>query len=162
MISVISKPITKITGDTSNTSKWVGVHQPVEFEVKRKDYSITSKGGVKNGLTWFRILTTSGISAGDTVTFLCGPEEKKRSFKLVVDRIFPSSTNTYSFIFFDLRNVIDANKITDYKAYVNVDRKGYYVETFVYQSIKNSILELAGVIRSKVDVWGNAKILFER
>ena len=171
MISVISKPITKITGDTSNTSKWVGIHQPVEFEVKRKDYDILSKGGIYNqpqndgtalALTWFRITDIGEIKVGDIVNFLCGPEEKKRSFTLTVAKINLVSTGNYSFIFFDLNDVIDADKITAYKAYVNVQRKGYYIETFVYQSIKNDNLDLAGVVRSKVDVWGNAKINIQK
>jgi len=171
MISIINKPITKITGDTSNTSKWVGIHQPVEFEVKRKDYNILSKGGVYNqpqndgttlALTWFRVSDIGEIKVGDIINFLCGPDEKKRSFTLTVAKINLVSTGNYSFIFFDLNNVIDADKITAYKAYVNVQRKGYFIETFVYQSIKNASLELAGVVRSKTDVWGNAKINIQK
>ena len=171
MIAITKRPQVKITGDSLNTSKWVGVHQPVEFHVQRKDYTITSKGGVSNqqqndgsviALTWFRVLTVSGISNGDTVTFMCGPEEKKRSFTLKVAKIFPDTTNTYSFIFFDLNNIVDAHKITDYKAYINVSRKSYYIECFVYQSYKNESLELAGVVKSKTDVWGRGSINIQK
>jgi len=171
MIAVTKKPQVKITGDNSNTSKWVGVHQPIEFEVQRKDYGILSKGGVYNqpqndgstiALTWFRVLTVSGISNGDVVTFMCGPEEKKRSFTLTVVIISPAATNNYSFIYFNLNDVVDANKITDYLAYVNVNRKSYYIECFVYQSYKNEALELAGVVKAKTDVWGSGTINIQK
>ena len=58
--------------------------------------------------------------------------------------------------------VIDVNKITTYEAYIIVDKKGYFIETFVYQSINNASLSLAGVVRSKTDVWGNAKVNIQK
>ena len=164
MISVTAKPITKITGDTSNTSKWVGIHQPVEFEVKRKDISIILIKNSSNGNKFFKIsridFNNSGLQEGKSFAYLCGPEDNKRQFTLTPISFIIGVKSVL--IEVSMAGVIDANKITTYKAYINVDRKGYYIETFVYQSIKNSILELAGVVRSKTDVWGDAKINIQK
>ena len=164
MISIINKPITKITGDTSNTSKWVGVHQPVEFEVKRKDISIISIQNLSNGNKLFKINKTdfnnSGLEVGKPFSYLCGPENNKRQFTLTPLNFVIG--NTVVLINVSMVGIIDVNKITNYEAYIIVDKKGYFIETFVYQSINNASLSLAGVVRSKTDVWGNAKVNIQK
>jgi len=164
MISIINKPITKISGDTSNTSKWVGVHQPVEFEVKRKDISIISIQNVSNGNKLFQInkndFNNSGLEVGKPFSYLCGPENNKRQFTLTPLNFVIG--NTVVLINVSMVGIIDVNKITTYEAYIIVDKKGYFIETFVYQSINNAILSLAGVVRSKTDVWGNAKVNIQK
>ena len=164
MISIINKPITKITGDTSNTSKWVGVHQPVEFEVKRKDISIISIQNLSNGDKLFKInksdFNNSGLEVGKSFSYLCGPENNKRQFTLTPLNFVIG--NTVVLINVSMVGIIDVNKITNYEAYIIVDKKGYFIETFVYQSINNASLSLAGVVRSKTDVWGNAKVNIQK
>lgn len=164
MISIISKPITKITGDTSNTSKWVGVHQPVEFEVKRKDISIISIQNSSNGNKFFKItrsdFNSSGLEVGKSFSYLCGPESNKRQFTLAPISFIIG--DTIVMVNVSMVGVIDVNKITTYEGYIIVDKKGYFIETFVYQSINKSVLELAGVVRSKTDVWGNAKVNIQK
>lgn len=164
MISIISKPITKISGDISNTSKWVGVHQPVEFEVKRKDISIISIQNSSNGNKFFRIsrsdFNNSGLEVGKSFSYLCGPENNKRQFTLTPINFVIG--DTIVMVNVSMVGVIDVNKITSYEAYIIVERKGYYIETFVYQSINNASLSLAGVVRSKTDVWGNAKVNIQK
>ena len=164
MISIINKPITKITGDTSNTSKWVGVHQPVEFEVKRKDISIISIQNLSNGNKLFKInksdFNNSGLEVGKSFSYLCGPENNKRQFTLTPLNFVIG--NTVVLINVSMVGIIDVNKITTYEAYIIVDKKGYFIETFVYQSINNASLSLAGVVRSKTDVWGNAKVNIQK
>jgi hypothetical protein len=164
MISIINKPITKITGDTSNTSKWVGVHQPVEFEVKRKDISIISIQNLSNGNKFFKInrndFNNSGLKVGKPFSYLCGPENNKRQFTLTPLNFIIG--DTIVLINVSMAGIIDVNKITNYEAYIIVDKKGYFIETFVYQSINNASLSLAGVVRSKTDVWGNAKVNIQK
>ena len=164
MISIINKPITKITGDTSNTSKWVGVHQPVEFEVKRKDISIISIQNLSNGDKLFKInksdFNNSGLEVGKSFSYLCGAENNKRQFTLTPLNFVIG--NTVVLINVSMVGIIDVNKITNYEAYIIVDKKGYFIETFVYQSINNASLSLAGVVRSKTDVWGNAKVNIQK
>jgi hypothetical protein len=165
MIAITKKPIANITGDASNVSKWTSAHQPVEFEVQRKDYQNISLVGKKtvNGvvLTIFRIeypAPITDIKVNDSISFICGPDDNRRAFSLIVKKLDYNVNNKLSYIYFDLNNVIDAYKVTAYKAYIHANRKGYYIETFVYLAATGQSMELAGVVKSKTDLFGVSKV----
>ena len=163
MITVTKKPQTAIKGDEANLSKWVGVHQPVEFEVQRKDYTVNQIwdevfDGVNQKV--FRILGgAQDFAVGTTFNYIC-ESDTLRAYTLTVARMYTAGSTTY--VAFNTDDVYEVNKLVINQAFVNVVRKGHYIETLVYISDKAGEQELQGVLRSKTDVFGKAKVNIQK
>jgi len=157
MITITRKPISKITGDLANESRFTSAHQPVEFELQRKDLLVNSitKSVNSNGrlIAKVNVGSTSGLnlSPGQNVKYTCGTGGS-RSYNLVILRV------QFGFLLFDITDVYGNGSINRTEAIIIVNRKGYYIETFVYCATKNLAFELIGVLRSITDVFGKANI----
>jgi hypothetical protein len=163
MITITSKPFAPITGDDGNISKWVGAHQPIEFKAQRKDYDVKKVWNETHGGVNFKVLelngTISELRAGTKFTFIC-TLNVRRSWSVVADSVFFGNNKT--FVFINRADLYDDYLMNQNQATILVERKGYFIETFVYKAKENYQLELIGVLKSKNDVWGVANVNIQK
>lgn len=163
MITITNKPFAPITGDESNVSKWVGAHQPIEFKVQRKDFDVKKVWNETQGGVNFKVLelngTISELKKGTKFTFIC-TLNVRRSWSVVADSVFFGNNKT--FVFINRADLYDDFLMVHNQATILIERKGYFIETFVYKAKENYQLELIGVLKSKNDVWGVATVNIQK
>ena len=160
MISVINKPIANITGDENNQSKWVGAHQPIEFEIQRKDYNVLAIWNQTINNTACKVFQIQGnrvsdFAVGSTFNYVCS-DDTLYSFTLTVFNVDFDGSRTY--VSFERAGVFNISKISANQAFVNVNRLGYYIETLVYIFDKAGVGTLVGTLRTKTDTFGKSKV----
>lgn len=160
MISVINKPLANITGDENNISKWVGAHQPMEFEIQRKDYNVLAIWNQTINNTACKVFQIQGnrqsdFAVGTTFNYVCS-DDTLYSFTLTVFNVDFDGSRTY--VAFERAGVFNISKISANQAFVNVTRLGHYIETLVYIHDKAGVGTLVGTLRTKTDTFGKSKV----
>lgn len=143
MISIKKNPSILINGQKSN---WFPAHQPITFEIQRKDAVVLQKYRIGNEVHFkFNINIPASVKIGQKVNYVQGVYSKTLTIKSI----------TANYLKFDydstlLGGAIGFINFTD--AYL-----GYFIETKVSYINSNSY-ETIGTLKNKADIFGIAKV----
>jgi hypothetical protein len=147
-ISIVKKPITLING---HKSKWLPAHQPITFEIQRRDATIMQFTGIKeNGvITKLRI----------TINWDLNVIQAKAGQRVVIFKPVPVTLTIASII---SSNVLDVyitstNQIPTIYTLINFPDVNHYIETKV-SYVNGSVYNEIGSVKSKTDTNGIAKV----
>ncbi|CAB5216919.1 hypothetical protein UFOVP200_15 [uncultured Caudovirales phage] len=142
-VSIKSNPSILINGQKSN---WFSAHQPITFEMQRKDAIVLTKYKIGQEVHFkLNITIPASVKIGQKVNYIQGIYSKTLTIKSIAG----------NYLKFDydrtlLGGVIGFFNFTE--AYT-----GYFIETKV-SYINNSTYETIGTLKNKTDIFGIAKV----
>jgi hypothetical protein len=144
MIAITKNPTIYIN---NNASKWFPAHQPITFEVTRKDVNVIQKyviyGQIQFNLT-SRLPST--ILVGQSITYV----QSNKSITLIVTGF----GNNF------IRVAYNYSLIGGVLGFINLNDalKGHYVETLISYVDNSNVYQTLGSIKNKVNSLGIAKV----